>query len=79
VADTPDAFLEQLMDTGLYAVGATFHDRHPELVDAVIAQSEAIERGGLVRYAQAEGLELDACLQTLVTGLAVRYYRAVAG
>lgn len=73
------AFLEALTDSGLYSIGAYFCDRHPELVDDVIAESEAIERSGLARWAQAEGAELEAAFQTLVTGLAVRYFKAVAG
>jgi hypothetical protein len=73
------SFLESLMDTNLYSMGAFFCDRHPELVDDVIAQSEAIEAGGLEGYAEAEGLELEAVFQTLLTGLAVRYFKAVAG
>jgi hypothetical protein len=74
-----DGFLQSLTDTRLYSIGAYFCDRHPDLVDDLIAQSDAIEQTGLERYAQAEGIELDACFQTLVTGLAVRYFKAVAG
>ncbi|MGI8921285.1 MAG: hypothetical protein ACR2HD_06380 [Solirubrobacteraceae bacterium] len=67
------------MDTNLYSIGAYFCDRHPDLVEEVIEQSEEIERSGLERYAAREGEEAEACFQTLVTGLAVRYYKAVAG
>jgi hypothetical protein len=67
------------MDTNLYSMGAYFNDRHPELVDDVIRQSEAIEERGLLGYAQDEGLTTEACFQTLITGLAVRYFKAVAG
>jgi hypothetical protein len=73
-----DAFLESLMDTNLYSMGAYFSDRHPELVDDVIEQSEAIEERGLADYADANGLSIEECFQTLLTGLAVRYYKAVA-
>ncbi len=45
----------------------------------MLGQSEDIERLGLERWAQAEGADLEAAFQTLVTGLAVRYYKAVAG
>jgi hypothetical protein len=45
----------------------------------VIAQSVAIEDTGLARYAADEGITLQSGFQTLVTGLAVRYYKAVAG
>ena len=74
-----DSFLESLMDTRLYSMGAFFSDRHPDLVDDVIARSEAIEDTGLETYARTEGMTLEECFQTLMTGLAVRYYKAVNG
>ena len=73
-----DSFLESLMDTNLYSMGAYFSDRHPDLVDDVIEQSVAIEDRGLAGYAEANGLTVEECFQTLLTGLAVRYYKAVA-
>jgi hypothetical protein len=73
------AFLEALTDSSLYSIGAYFSDRHPELVDDVLVDSEEIERVGLTRWAQREGVELESAFQTLVTGLAVRYFKAVAG
>ena len=73
------AFLEALTDSSLYSIGAYFTDRHPDLVDDVIADSEEIERLGLARWAEREGTGLEAAFQTLVTGLAVRYFKAVAG
>ena len=73
-----DPFLESLMDTNLYSMGAYFSDRHPELVDEVIEQSVAIEERGLAPYAKDNELTLEECFQTLLTGLAVRYYKAVA-
>ena len=76
---TAGAFAASLMDTELYSIAAYFHDRHPELVDDVVAQAETIERKGLAAWAAAEGIEPEAAFQTLVTGLAVRYYRAVNG
>jgi hypothetical protein len=45
----------------------------------VIADSEEIERIGLARWADREGSGVEAAFQTLVTGLAVRYFKAVAG
>jgi hypothetical protein len=72
-------FLESLMDTSLYSMGAYFSDEHPDLVDEVIAQSEAIEEAGLERYAERHELTVEGCFETLLTGLAVRYYNAVAG
>ena len=74
-----DTFLESLMDTSLYSMGAYFSDQHPELVDEVISQSEAIEDQGIASFADANGLTLEQCFETLMTGLAVRYYKAVAG
>lgn len=74
-----DAFIDELMDTSLYSMGAYFSDEHPDLVDEVIAQSEAIEEAGLVRYSEGNGIPLEECFNTLLTGLAVRYYKAVAG
>ena len=73
-----ETFLESLMDTNLYSMGAYFSDQHPELVDQVIDQSEAIEQDGLLGYADEHDLTLEECFQTLLTGLAVRYYKAVA-
>jgi hypothetical protein len=73
-----DPFLESLMDTSLYSMGAYFSDEHPDLVDDVIAESEAIERAGLRAYAEEQGMTVEQCFETLLTGLAVRYYNAVA-
>ena len=72
-------FLESLMDTNLYSMGAYFSDQHPELVDDVIEQAQAIEEQGLRGYAEGNGMTLETCFETLLTGLAVRYYKAVAG
>ena len=71
--------LEPFTDTALYALGAYFADRHPELMDDVVRQAEQVEDAGAQRYADKEGVTLESALQTLITGLAVRYYRAVAG
>jgi len=81
VPDEPsrDGFIASLMDTELYSIAAFFHDSHPELVDDVVEQAEAIERDGLAAWAAAEGVEPEAAFQTLITGLAVRYYRAING
>ena len=73
-----DPFLESLMDTNLYSMGAYFSDRHPEVIDEVIEQSVAIEERGLAPYAEDNDLTLEECFQTRLTGLAVRYYKAVA-
>ena len=74
-----DAFINELMDTSLYSMGAYFSDEHPDLVDEVIAQSDAIEAAGLRSYSEQNGVPIEECFNTLLTGLAVRYYKAVAG
>jgi len=73
-----DPFLESLMDTSLYSMGAYFSDQHPDLVDEVIGESDAIAAAGLRSYADTHDLTLESCFETLLTGLAVRYYNAVA-
>jgi hypothetical protein len=73
-----EAFINELMDTSLYSMGAYFSDEHPDLVEEVIAQSEAIESAGLRSYSEQNQLSLEECFDTLLTGLAVRYYKAVA-
>lgn len=72
-------FVESLMDTDLYSMGAFFSDQHPELVDEVIDRSAEIERTGLAAYAEASGIDVEEAFGVLLTGLAVRYYKAVAG
>jgi hypothetical protein len=72
-------FLESLMDTELYSMGAFFSDEHPELVDEVMRRSVEIERQGLEAYAEANAASVEETFGTLLTGLAVRYYKAVAG
>ena len=71
-------FIESLMDTQLYSMGAYFSDQHPELIDEVIAQADAIEERGLRAYAEDAGMAVEEAYETLMTGLAVRYYKAVA-
>lgn len=71
-------FLESLMDTDLYSIGAYFCDKHPELVDEVVQRSEEIERRGLKAHAEESGNPVEEAFETLLTGLAVRYYKAIA-
>jgi hypothetical protein len=78
-AATRDSFIESLMDTDLYSMGAFFSDQHPELVDEVVRRSVEIEEQGLEKYAGDEGISVEEGFRTLLTGLAVRYYKAVAG
>jgi hypothetical protein len=73
-----DSFIESLMDTNLYSMGAYFSDQHPDLVYEVMEQSTTIEEQGIRSYADDNGLTLEQCFETLMTGLAVRYYKAVA-
>ncbi|WP_372789701.1 hypothetical protein [Paraconexibacter sp.] len=78
--DEADAqLLETLTDSGLYSIGAYFCDSHPELVDDVLQQSVDIERMGLGAWAAEQDVTVEAAVQTLVTGLAIRYFTAVAG
>lgn len=79
VAAATDLFIESLMDTDLYSMGAYFSDRNPELVDELIDRSVAIEERGLVRFSEEEEIELEEAFKTLLTGLAVRYYKSVTG
>ena len=76
---TPASFIESLMDTDLYSMGAYFCDEHPGLVDEVVARAEAIETQGLEGWADQTGTPVEEAFRTLLTGLAVRYYKAVAG
>ena len=60
-------------------MGAYFTDQHPDLVDEVLtAEATAIEEAGLRGYADAHEMSIETCFETLLTGLAVRYYKAVA-
>ena len=74
-----EAFIEALTDSSLYSIGAFFCDRHPDLIDDVLAESQDIEAVGLAAWATREDTEVEAAYQTLITGLAVRYFKAVAG
>jgi len=74
-----DTFIESLMDTDLYSIGAWFSDTNPELVEELIELSLAIEETGLRRYSDESGVGLEEAFRTLLTGLAVRYYKSVAG
>ncbi|MEX2253334.1 MAG: hypothetical protein WD649_04210 [Thermoleophilaceae bacterium] len=74
-----DEFLESLMETRLYSMGAYFSDQHPDLVEDVVEQSVAIEQAGIRDYADDHGMGFEECFQMMLTGLALRYYNAVAG
>jgi hypothetical protein len=73
------SFVRSLMDTDLYSIGAFFCDQHPELVDEVVARCGEIETEGLRAYAENEGIDVEEVFGMLLTGLAVRYYKAVTG
>ena len=74
-----DSFIQSLMETDFYSIGAFFCDQHPQLVDEVVERSEAIESRGLESWATETETPIEEGLRTLLTGLAVRYYKAVAG
>jgi hypothetical protein len=67
------------METDLYSIGAFFCDQHPDLVDEVVERSEAIQSRGLASWASETETPIEEGFRTLLTGLAVRYYKAVAG
>ena len=73
------AFVESLMDTDLYSMGAYFCDQHPDLVDEVVDRAAEIEGSGLASYAAASSIEVEEAFGMLLTGLSVRYYKAIAG
>jgi hypothetical protein len=83
VSQSPDAaaasFVESMMETDLYSMGAFFCDQHPDLVDEVVTRSDVIEARGLERWAEESGTPVEEAFRTLLTGLAVRYYKALAG
>jgi hypothetical protein len=72
-------FIQSLMETDLYSIGAFFCDQHPELVDEVVERSDAIQEAGLECWAADAEVPIEEGFRTLLTGLAVRYYKAVAG
>jgi hypothetical protein len=74
-----DSFIQSLMETDLYSIGAFFCDQHPDLVDEVVERSDAIQSRGLESWASETETPIEEGLRTLLTGLAVRYYKAVAG
>jgi hypothetical protein len=74
-----DPFIQSLMETDLYSIGAYFCDQHPQLVDEVVERSEAIQARGLESWASETGTPVEEGFRTLLTGLAVRYYKAVTG
>lgn len=74
-----DGLIDVASHSTMYAIGAYFCDRHPELVDDVLADADAIERDGLRSWSGAEEVPLQDAFETLVTGLAIRFYTALAG
>lgn len=72
-------FIQSLMETDLYSIGAFFCDQHPELVDEGVERSEGIRERGLERWSVDSEVPIEEGFRTLLTGLAVRYYKAVAG
>jgi hypothetical protein len=74
-----DPFIQSLMETDLYSIGAYFCDQHPHLIDEVVERSEAIQSRGLANWASETDTPVEEGFRTLLTGLAVRYYKAVTG
>jgi hypothetical protein len=74
-----DELIDSISDSQLYSIGAFFCDEHPELVEDVLDQSVEIERDGLARWAKKQKVDESVALQTLITGLSVRFYTALAG
>lgn len=79
MASDRDGLVDVASHSTMYAIGAYFCDRHPELVDDVLADADAIERDGLRTWSAAEGVAVQDAFETLVTGLAIRFYTALAG
>ena len=65
-----DSFIQSLMETDLYSIGAFFCDQHPQLV----ARSEASSSWRRTSRDPDRGGSPHAAHR-----LAVRYYKAVAG
>ena len=78
-ATAGDDFVASLMDTDLYSMGAFFCDQHPELIDEVVARSAEIEAAGWPPTRGEAAIDVEEAFGMLLTGLAVRYYKAVAG
>jgi hypothetical protein len=74
-----DSLIESLMDTHLYSIGASLMDNHPGVVDDVVARAEEIESSGLEEWAREQDVPVESAVQTLLAGLALRYYRAISG
>jgi hypothetical protein len=74
-----DAIIDTLTDSALYSIGAAFQDAHPELVEDVVGAAEEIETRGLLVWATEEDVTAESAFETLMTGLALRYYRALTG
>ena len=74
-----DLFLESLTESSLYSIGASFCDRSPGPRRGS-ARAEPGDRAcGARGMGAAKASAVESAFQTLVTGLAVRYYCAVAG
>ncbi len=74
-----EELIDSISDSQLYSIGAFFCDEHAELVEDVLEQSVEIERDGLARWAKKQKVDESVALQTLITGLSVRFYTALAG
>jgi hypothetical protein len=79
LATEREGLIDVASHSTMYAIGAYFCDQHPELVDDVLADADAIEGDGLRQWAAAEDVAVQDAFETLVTGLAIRFYTALAG
>ncbi|MEV4419839.1 hypothetical protein AB0L40_07665 [Patulibacter sp. NPDC049589] len=79
MATEREGLIDVASHSTMYAIGAYFCDRHPDLVDDVLADADAIEGDGLRSWAAREGVAVQDAFETLVTGLAIRFYTALAG
>ena len=74
-----DSFLESLMDTELYSIGRVLLRRASGPRRGGRDAEREIERRGLAHLLRAGDAPIEESFETLLTGLAVRYYKAVAG
>ena len=63
-----DAFVESLMDTDLYSMGAFFCDQHPELVDEVVARSARDRANRPVGLRRRDEIDVEEAFGMLLTG-----------
>ena len=55
MTDPESTFLESLMETELYSIGAYFCDEHPDLVDELVGRAGGDRARGLEAYSGDRG------------------------